>query len=56
MEITIDRKIIDEVKRVLDNGLVPYLANNTVNFESVAFILQAIMTAVQEAEEQLDNN
>ena len=52
-EISIDNEILDEVNELLDSGkLTQWLANNTVNIESVALILTAITEKLDEVRKE----
>lgn len=54
-EISIDNEILDEVNELLDSGkLTQWLANNTVNIESVALILTAITEKLDEVRKELN--
>ena len=55
MTVEIDRETLDEVDRILEGDFVNHLAGKTPDFSAVAFILNSVITAVQEAREQLDN-
>lgn len=48
MEMTID---IGEVKRLVEDGdLVDWLFNHTVNFSTVAFVIQVLSDKIDELE------
>lgn len=54
-EISIDNEILDEIDELLDSGkLTQWLANNTVNIESVALILTAITEKLDEVRKKLN--
>lgn len=54
-EISIDENNLKEIDDLLESGkLTHFLAENTVNIESVAFILQAIVEKVEEARNKLN--
>lgn len=54
-EISIDNEILDEIDELLDSGkLTQWLANNTVNIESVALILTAITEKLDEVRKELN--
>ena len=54
-EISIDNEILDEVNELLDSGkLTQWLANNTVNIESVALILTAITEKLDEVRTEIN--
>lgn len=54
-EISIDNEILDEVDELLNSGkLTQWLANNTVNIESVALILTAITEKLDEVRKELN--
>ena len=54
MEINIDQEILDEVNMFLNNGLVQLLNDTGMSFSALAFITQSIVSAVDEAQEKLD--
>lgn len=54
MEITITQEILDEVNIFLNNGLVQLLNDTGMSFSALAFITQSIVSAVDEAQEKLD--
>lgn len=54
MEITITQEILDEVNMFLNNGLVQLLNDTGMSFSALAFITQSIVSAVDEAQEKLD--
>lgn len=54
MTVEIDRETLDEVNRIIEGDFVSYLAGKTPDFSAVAFILNSVITAVQDASEQLD--
>ena len=55
MEINIDQEILDEVNMFLNNGLVQLLNDTGMSFSALAFITQSIVSAVDEAQEELNN-
>ena len=54
MEIDINQEILDEVNMFLNNGLVQLLNDTGISFPALAFITQSIVSAVDEAQEKLD--
>ena len=54
MEINIDQEVLDEVNMFLNNGLVQLLNDTGMSFSALAFITQSIVSAVDEAQEKLD--
>lgn len=54
MEIDINQEILDEVNILLHNGLVQLLNDTGISFPALAFITQSIVSAVDEAQEKLD--
>ena len=54
-EISIDKEHLKEIDDLLESGeLTHFLAEHTVNIESVAFILQAIVEKLEEARNKLN--
>ena len=54
MEITITQEILDEVNMFINNGLIQLLNDTGMSFQALAFITQSIVSAVDEAQEELD--
>ena len=56
MEIKITQEILDEVNMFMNNGLVQLLNDIGMSFPALAFITQSIVSAVDEAQEELDKD
>lgn len=54
MEIKITQELLDEVNILLNDGLVQLLNDTGMSFPALTFITQAIVSAVDEAQEKLD--
>lgn len=54
MGIKITQELLDEVNILLNDGLVQLLNDTGMSFPALAFITQAIVSAVDEAQEKLD--
>lgn len=50
IQITIDREVLNEVEELLPD-ITAFLFDKSVNFSSVAFILQSIRNGIDQAEE-----
>ena len=55
MTVEIDKDTLEEVNKILEGDFVNYLAGKTPDFSAVAFILNSVIVAAQEARERLDN-
>ena len=55
MEIEITQEVLDEVNMFLNNGLVQLLNDTGMSFPALAFITQSIVSAVDKAQEELNN-
>lgn len=53
IQITIDREILNEVEELLPD-IMTFLFDKSVNFSSVAFILQSIRNGIDQAEEHFE--
>lgn len=54
MEITINKKVIEDVKRCIESPkFSECVLNNTTKFEAAAFILQTLLDAVNDAAAKL---
>lgn len=49
IQITIDREVLNEVEELLPD-ITTFLFDKSVNFSSVAFILQSIRNGIDQAE------
>lgn len=56
MEIEITQEILDEVNIVLNNKLVSFLNNQGLSFSAMAFIVQSLINAIDNAQNHLDND
>ena len=56
MEITITQEILDEVNIFLNNKLIQLLNDTGMSFPALTFIMQSIVSAVDEAQEELDKD
>ena len=55
MEITITQEILDEVNMFINTRAVQVLNDDAeLSFSAMAFVLQSIVSAVDEAQEKLD--
>ena len=55
MEITITQEILDEVNMFINTRAVQVLNDDAeLSFSAMAFVLQSIVSAVDEAQEELD--
>ena len=56
MEIEITQEVLDEVNILLNNGLVQLLNDTGMSFPALAFIIQSIVSAADEAQDKLDKD
>ena len=56
MEIEITQEVLDKVNMFMNNGLVQLLNDIGMSFPALAFITQSIVSAVDEAQEELDKD
>lgn len=56
MTIEIDQTVLDEVNSVINTKLVSYLNEAGCSFAAMAFIIQSLTAAVDEAQETLDED
>ena len=56
MEIEITQEVLDEVNMFINDGLVQLLNDIGMSFPALTFIMQSIVSAVDEAQEELDKN
>ena len=54
MEIIVDQELLDEVNTFIHNKLVKHLNDAGVSIEGMSFILQVLLNAIDEAQEELD--
>lgn len=54
MEIIVDQELLDEVNIFIHNKLVKHLNDAGVSIEGMSFILQVLLSAVDEAQDKLD--
>ena len=54
MHIEITQDILDEVNSFVHNGLIQILSDRGMSFLALAFITQSLVSAVDEAQDQLD--
>ena len=53
--VQIDREVLDEVEAtVTDEKFAQYLLSHTTDFAAVAFIMQTLLNAIDEAREKLN--
>lgn len=56
MNIEITQETLDEVNYFMNNGFVPFLSDKGLSFPALAFILQSLITAIDEAQAILDED
>ena len=56
MEIEITQEVLDEVNMFINDGLVQLLNDIGMSFPALTFIMQSIVSAVDEAQEELDKD
>ena len=54
MEIIVDQELLDEVNVFIHNKLIKHLNDAGVSIEAMTFILQTLLSAVDEAQDKLD--
>lgn len=55
-EVKIDREVLEEVERtVTSDKFAQYLLSNTTNFATAVFILETLLSAIDEAKEKLSD-
>lgn len=54
MHIKITQDILDEVNIFINNDLIKILSDRGISFLALAFITQSLVSAVDEAQDQLD--
>ena len=53
--VTIDREVLEEVEATVTNDkFAQYLLSHTTNFAAAAFILETLLSAIDEAKEKLN--
>ena len=54
-EVKIDREVLEEVEATVTNDkFAQYLLSNTTDFVAAAFILETLLSAIDEAKEKLN--
>ena len=54
--VTIDREVLEEVEATVTNDkFAQYLLSHTTDFAAAAFILETLLSAIDEAKEKLNN-
>ena len=54
-EVKIDREVLEEVEATVTNDkFAQYLLSHTTNFAAAAFILETLLSAIDEAKEKLN--
>ena len=54
MEIEITQEILDEVNIFVHSQLIQYLKNIDLSFSAIAFIIDTLIKAVDQVQEELD--
>ena len=55
-EVKIDREVLEEVEATVTNDkFAQYLLSHTTDFAAAVFILETLLSAIDEAKEKLNN-
>ena len=54
MEIEITQEVLDEVNIFVNSKLIQYLKNMDLSFSAMAFIIDTLVKAIDQVQEELD--